>query len=211
MSHKEKVAELDQAYNITITARHMQITQAMKDYALDKISKIEKLTPRLIDVYVIMDIQRINNRVDMLLKMGNIKLKSHGISTDMYVSIDFAVDKMEKQIQKYKSRLQEHQTRGVPSIDMLVNVYRAHSKDELEDINSDIEEETERLMLDKYRPHDIVAQEKMDLKTLNHEQAILHLEISGDPFLVFRDEGENKLQVIYRRPDGDYGIISPDY
>ena len=113
MNRKEKTLEFENStYNIQTTGRHVEITEAMKDYAIEKVSKIERFTNRIIDVNVIMDIQKLDHRVEIILKTGNIHLTSGASSTDMYVSIDQAVDKMEAQVLRQKSKMQDHHAKG---------------------------------------------------------------------------------------------------
>lgn len=210
MNQKTKVTQNIEGYNITISGRHVQVTESMKDYAMEKISKLERFSPRLIDVVVTMDIQKLDHRVDIVLRFDNIKVKSHAASTDMYASIDAAVDKLQNQIRRYKNKIQDHHVKGVKDIDMNVNVVRPHLEDNVNDVNSEIEEENNKHMIESYRPHKVVDQETIPLKFLSIDEAIMKMELSQDAFLVYKDEAERTLKVIYRRNDGNYGVIEPE-
>lgn len=209
MSRKAKAEFTQEGYNITVTGRHVSVTDSMKDYALEKISKIERFSNRIIDVVIIMDIQRYEHRVDFIMKTENIKIKSHAVTDNMYASIDKAAHKLETQLLKYKERIHDHQARGLPSIDMQVNVVRPHEQD-LQDINIDIDEENDRSLIDKYRPHEIVRQESIQVKVLNYDEAIMKMELSQDPFIIFCGEDDHKLKVIYRQEDGNFGIVAAE-
>lgn len=210
MTRKERAqAFAGEGYKIDITGRHVLVTDAMKDYAIEKISKIERFTDKILDVVVTMDIQRIEHRVDIVMKVNHLKIRSSAISSDMYVSIDMAVAKIERQLLRYKTRLQDHHARGVNVIDMTVNVIRPHLDDELNDINDDIEGENERRALESLKPHEVVKVETKPLKTITVEEAIMKMDLSEDAFLIFKDEASHKLKVIYRRDDGNYGVIEP--
>lgn len=210
MSRKTKALEFAQeGYNITVTGRHFQVTDPMRDYVMEKLSKIEHFTNRIIDINVIMDIQRFNHRVDIILKSGNLKIKSSAITSDTYASIDSAVNKITEQLRRYKSRLQNHHAQGLPTMEMNVSVVRP-SREDLLDVNEEIESENYKEMEEKYRPHTIVKQEKRPLKILNWDEAIMKMELSQDAFMVFINEQDRKLKIIYRRDDGDYGIIEPE-
>lgn len=211
MSRKSKAAEfLDEVYNISVTGRNVMVTDAMKDYAIDKVSKIEKFSDRIIDVMVTMDVQKIEHRVDIVLKVNHIKIKSHAVSDNMYASIDKAVHKIEAQLLRYKSKLQDHHAKGVAAIDMNVNVLRSATDEELLDVNLDIEDENSKRMLDKYSPHRIMKKETHPLKTLTDGEAMMKMDLSGDNFLIYRCEDSRRLKVIYRRTDGDFGVIEPE-
>lgn len=207
MDRKAKALEFtDAAYNIQITGRHVEITDSMKDYAIDKISKIERVMNRIIDVNVIMDIQRMEHRVEIILKVGNTKITSKATSTDMYVSIDQAVDKLEKQVLRYKSKLQDHHAKGHAVLNMIVNVLSPQEIEE--DLGLDEEDQKEREMA-RFKPHRVVKQETRPLKTLTYNEAVIKMELSGDAFMLFKCEEDQKLKVIYRRKDENYGIIEP--
>jgi len=195
-------------WDITVTGRHVAVTDPMKQYAIDKIMKLERFNMRIVEVRVTMDIQKLDHIVDIVMKVNDFRVKSHMTSENMYASIDGAVDKIQRQMRRYKTRLQEHHARGLSDVDMTVNVLS--TTDEVSKINDEIEEETLRRIEDELRPHKIVKQEMRPLKILNNEEAIMKMELSGYQFLVFRHEEDQHLKVIYRRQDGHYGIIEPE-
>ncbi|SCA63855.1 Putative sigma-54 modulation protein [Chlamydiales bacterium SCGC AG-110-P3] len=209
MDRKVKEANA-QDYDVTVTGRHVLVTDAMKDYAFDKISKIERFNLRIIDVIVTMDIQKLQHIVNIELKVNDFRLKSTAVSNDIYASIDKAVDKVQAQLRRYKERLNDRQTRGLKVVDMQVNVLRKPADADIQEVNDDIEEETARRLEEKFRPHDIVKSETRPLKILTTEEAVMKMELSGDLFFIYRCEEDQKLKVIYRRSDGDYGLIAPE-
>lgn len=209
MNRKSKALEfIDEGYNIKITGRHLEVTDSMKDYAMEKLSKIEKFSNRIIDVNVIMDIQKLEHRVEIIIKVGHIKITSQATSNDMYASIDKAIAKLESQLRRYKNKIQDHHAKkGLAAIDMKVNVIRRPTAEE------ELEEEEELGLESKkegYYPHEIVTQETIPLKTLTFDEAIMKMDLSGDVFLIFKSEEDQKLKVIYRRKDENYGIIEPE-
>lgn len=213
MNRKEKAnLFVDEGYNIKVSGRHVQVTEPMKDYAIEKISKLERLSPRLIDVDVTMDIQKLDHKVDIRLQFNHLKIKSHATCPDMYASIDKAVDRLETQLMKYKERIQDHHAKSVSVVDMNVNIVGPHKADDMLEINDEIEEENMNALIKSYTPHKVVAREKRPLKTLTMDEAILEFELSGDQFqfLVFRSEEDKKLKVLYRRKDGNFGVLEPE-
>jgi putative sigma-54 modulation protein len=205
MNRKEKALEfVDAEYNVKITGRQVEITDSMKSYAMEKISKIERFMDRIIDINVIMEIQKIDHKVEIILKAGHTKITSQATTADMYASIDKAVARLEAQIRRYKSKIQDHHAKSLAVIDLNVNVLRNPSAEE------EIEEENEILESVHYQqaaPHEIVKQETRPLKTLTYDEAIMKMELSQDAFLIFKNEEDQKLKVIYRRKDNHYGII----
>jgi putative sigma-54 modulation protein len=166
----------------------------MKQHAVERISKLERVGTRIIDIHVTMDIQKLSHRCDIMMKYGHTIIRSHAATTDMYVSIDEAVNKLDKQLRKYKKRLQEHHAKDVRAIEIPVQVHA---------LEEEIEEE-------EVPVHRIVATETRRLKLLSDDEAIMRMDLSGDPLMVFRSEVSQKIRVIYRREDGNYGIIQPE-
>ncbi len=202
---QEKAAQFDQGYSVAVTGRHVDVTEAMKNHAIEKISKLERLGKDIIDVVVTMDIQKLEHRVDVVMKYGHTMIKSSAVSNDMYASTDLVVHKIASQIRKYKSRLQDHHAKGHPVAELPVVFYReAISED---DINKAIEAETER-QLNSFPHHEIVHRDTQPLKILTDIEAIMKMDLSGAPVMVYRDEITNNLRVIYTCDEsGNYGII----
>ncbi len=207
MVDKEKFrAEEALGYNISILGRSVQITEAMKNYVWEKLTKIERFHNHIMDAHVIMDIQKLEHSVTIVLKFDHFKVKVSASSTDMYASIDKAIEKLQTKFSRWKGRIQEHHKKKLSVVDMVVNVVR-RPEDELSEINAEIEAETQNKKDRAFGPARVMKQEKKVLKTLTTEEAVMKMELSDDTFLIFRDEVDKNLKVIYRRSDGDYGII----
>ncbi len=203
---KEKFVALE--YPVHVIGRHVSVTEPMKAYAIDKLSKsVDRYGVRAIEVTVTMDVQKLSHMVDFILLVNNTKIKVSGRSESMYASIDQAIDRLNAKLRRYTKRLREHHAKGVSEIDMNVNVIKLIP---IDDINDSIEEESLKNVEEQLKPHPIVSREKKPLKTLNQNEAIMKMELSEDQFMIFRSEEDNKLKVIYRRSDDNYGIIEPE-
>jgi len=181
----------------------------MKDYAVEKVSKIEKFINRIIEVNVIMDVQKMDQRVDIVLVANHVKIKSHAITNDMYASIDKAVEKIERQLIKYKDKLRDHFLRAPSAFQMNVEVLGKRYEEDALDGYEEVE-----TFLDGEKPnqgdfHHIVKKESKPLKMLTYDEAVMKMELSKDPFMVFKNEDDLLLKIIYRRSDGHYGILEP--
>ncbi len=203
---KEKFAHKD--YPIQIICRHIEITEPMKSYAIEKLTKIERFGGRVIDAFIFMDVQKMLHSVDFLINVNNSIIKVSGRTDNMYASIDQAIEKLQSKLRRYMQRLHDHNAKPLAEIDVNVNVIERITP--LEDINDQIEEENLRQVEEELRPHKIVSTEKRRLKTLNQGEAIMKMELSEDLFLVYRSEEDKKLKVIYRRNDGNYGVIEAE-
>lgn len=206
MSRKSKAAEfVDEGYNVQVVGHNVQVTDAMKDYALEKVTKIERFSDRIIDIVVTMDIQRIDHKVDIVMKVDHVKIRSSAVSENMYSSIDVATEKLRRQLLKYKNRIQQHTARSLSAIDMRVMTINAQK--DLDVINDEIESENRRRLIEDYQSHQVVSKETKPLKILTIDEAVMKMDLSDDHFLIYRSQEEMKLKVIYRRNDGNYGII----
>lgn len=209
MKGKAKAVEFEnEEYSIHVVGRNVAVTEAMKNYAIEKVSKLERFSNRIIDVTITMDIQKVEHRCDIDIRVNHVKIRSQGVAEDMYASIDLAVDKLSKQIRRYHKRLSDHQARPIAMVDMNVNVIQRY-QDDLAEINDEIESETQRKMIEDYQ-HEVVSQETLPLKTLTLDEAVMRLDLSGDHFLVYWSEEDNRLKIIYRRNDQNFGIIEPE-
>ncbi len=196
-----------QSYNISITGRHVLVTEAMKTHAFEKVSKIEQFSKEIIDIHITMDIQRQEHRVDILVMVGHFVIKTHASTPDMYASIDKAVDKLVARLNRYQSKMHEHHNKKLSTIELEVDVIRS-TFTEVDEVNDAIEEENFKALADGFSHH-IVKTERQTLKMLTADEAVMKMDLSGDTFLVYRSQEEQKTKVIYRRKSGDYGVITP--
>ncbi|MFA6118489.1 MAG: ribosome-associated translation inhibitor RaiA [Parachlamydiales bacterium] len=203
MVDKSKFAA--EGYQVEITGKNLQVTKAMQNYVLEKISKIQRFTNNILEIIVILEVQKLAHSVSIVLKFYHYRIQVHATTTDLYAAIDGAFDKLYKLILKYKNKLQSHRNKDLTSIDMKVHVLRPI--DEVEDINDDIEEENLREDLENYKMPQVVSKEEMPLKLLTQEEAIMKLELSGEDFLIYKSEEDQKLKVIYKRKDENLGIV----
>ena len=195
-----------QPYNISIVGKHFQITDAIRNYVFDKLSKIERIADQIIDVMVTLDAQKLEQSCSILMNFIHFHIKVSAATDNMYSAIDKASDRVIKLVRKYKTKLQSHRFRDRATVDIHVNVIQA-LKDDLKAINDDIEAENARCEEDRYLLHQVVAKETMPLKTLTNDEAIMKMEITDEPFLIFRAEEDQKIKVIYRREDRNYGLV----
>lgn len=206
MTSKTKELEKNK-HQVTITGRHVQVTEAMRAHLLDKLAKLERISDRLIDIQVTMETQREEHKVTIQLKVNNYLIKSHDVTNDMYASIDGAVHKLERQLVTYKQRLHDYRLHPVQERELDVQIIRAPRGEDLDIVNDEIETENFHRIEESLRPHAIVRSEKRPLKLLTRAEAVVKMELSKDSFLVYREEAKRQLEILYRLDDGDYGII----
>lgn len=206
MTDKAKFIEEETGYRFNIVGRGVFVTEAMKSYAIEKLSKIDRFHNHVIDLHVTLDIQKMEHKCDVLIMLDHLQVKVTASSSDMYASIDRAVEKLQAKIRRWKSRIQDHHQKGLSTVDLKVNVLQ-RPFDPLEEINAEIELAQKKTLAEEYQPPKVIGTETKVLKILTTEEAIMKMELSDDRFMIFRGEEDHQLKVIYRRNDGNYGII----
>jgi ribosome hibernation promoting factor len=199
----------EEGFPITVIGRHVEVTEAVKQYARDKVGKMERFSHQILEATVTMDVQKLEHRVAIVLKVGHTLIKVAKASENMYASIDMAVEKLQHKLHRYRSRLKEHHATPLSAIDINVNVV-APGVETIDDINDEIMEENQRRAEEALRPHEVVNRKTQPLHTLRVDEAVMKLDLSGDHFLIFRSEEDQKLKVMYEREDGNYGIVEPE-
>jgi putative sigma-54 modulation protein len=196
----------NEGYTVSIVGKHIEITDAIQNYVWEKLSRVERIAEHIIEVTVTLDSQKLEKSCSILMNFIRFHIKVQSSRDNLYAAIDGAVDKLIKLIRRYKTKLQSYRNKDISTVDIHVNVIQA-LKDDLKAINDEIEAETARIEEERYLLHQVVAKETMPLKTLTQDEALMKMEITDEPFLIFRSEEDQKIKVIYRREDRNYGLV----
>lgn len=194
------------AYNISIFGKHYTITEALKNYVLEKMNRVDRIADHIIDVTVTLEHQKAQHTCSVMMNFIHFHIRVHATTDDMYSAIDKCADRLVQLIRKYKSKLQSKRFKDLTTVDIHVNVIKPLN-DDIKMINDEIEAANAQMVENRYQLHQIVAKETMKLKTLTQDEAIMKMEITDEPFMIFRSEEDQKLKVIYRRKDEHYGLV----
>ena len=173
---------------VTVLAKNIVLTNALKETVEKKISKLEKYFNPDVEARATLSVQKNRHTIEVSIPINGIMLRREETTDDMYKSIDLVEEKLERQIRKQKTRLQRRYSGE--SLRYL----------SLDDIDDEDDEENK-----------IVKVKKFSVKPMTTEEAILEMELLGHNFFVFQDADTNTASVIYKRKDGNYGLIEPDY
>ncbi len=178
--------------DLTMTGRHVEITDAIREYATRRLEQIGIDFPRIISAHYILEVDKYRHIAELILQCGNhITIEARDVSDDLYASIDKVVDKVARQMRKYKTKIQRHRVRNAPTLHFDEHV-----------LDHDLHEDE--------GSHRIVHTQKMAVKPMSVDEAVLQMELSESlHFLVFQNADTNKVNVIYRRKTGDFGLIIP--
>jgi putative sigma-54 modulation protein len=177
--------------NVEITGRHVVITPAIRSYILKRLRKFEKIFGDDISFHVIIDVQKERQTAEILLKSKLLDLTGKGQTDDMYNSIMLAIEKIERQALKHKSKMIEGKRQ------------RAKTKSVAE--KSGIAEPA----ITGTRKNSEIREEEAQRKPMVVEEAVVELNHSDYPFVVFRNADSGAVNVLYRRKDGSIGLIRP--
>ncbi|PKQ17079.1 MAG: ribosomal subunit interface protein [Actinobacteria bacterium HGW-Actinobacteria-7] len=181
---------------IKITGRHIPVTEPIRAYAEEKVSKAAKVHDRedmTVDVILHVEKNPSNKNRDVAevtARMKGIVVRAEEAAPDMYAAIDLVSEKLERQMRKYKTKLMDRRNGKM-------SVRTVAGGSELPDPFADEEEPEGVLVRTKY----------IDTKPMSEDEAILQLELLGHDFFVFTHAEDGAVSVMYRRMDGDYGLI----
>lgn len=164
------------------------VTDAIKDYIETKIGKLDKYFKEdSITANILLKIRGNEQIIEVTIPTDNFILRSEEEHEDMYAAIDLVLDKLERQIRKNKTKLKKRNVN---------NKYK--------EFNFDFELPTE----DEEEVNTVVKRKTIEMKPMDEEEAILEMELLGHSFFVYKDMHSNELCVLYKRKDGNYGIIT---
>ena len=175
--------------NISVRGRNIEVTDALVNHAKKKLGKLSRYLADA-ETQVVLSVIRDEHIVEVTVLMNGLILRGEESTNDMYASIDLVVDKLERQVAKYKTRLNKSlRQRGLRAI-----------SGRLAGVEQQDEEEPK-----------VVKTKRFPLKPMDLEEAILQMNLLGHDFFVFANAETETVNVLYRRKDGNYGLIDPEY
>jgi putative sigma-54 modulation protein len=191
-----------------VTFRHMEPTDALKSYARERMERVRKYLPDPIACHVVLSTERHNHRIDVSFQLHNgLSIAGHETTENMYSSIDLCIAKIERQVRKYKGKLEgmrarPHHVVALPWSHSIIdeafhelNEHNGNGKAVAKSIDARAPEFT------------VVRTEKFHAQPMSVAEAIVQLNLLHEPFLVFRHDTDGRVAVVYKREDGNYGLI----
>ncbi len=186
---------------LNITFRHFDPIDSLKNYAREKVERAEKYLDKAGEAHVVLSLERHLHHADITIHSGAFVLRGREKSEDMYASIDLAMDKIERQLRRYKERLKHHHGKE-----------RVHHRAGL--VNGvKVRHDVVEVASPEHEPHPdnaqprIVRSNELLIKPLGVEEAVMQMDLMNNDFLVFTNSHTHELNVVYRRKDGHYGLI----
>ncbi len=171
--------------DINVRSRKNDVTPAMRDYAAKRLKKFDKMLGGVDEVTVLHDVVKDTHSVEVTIFVDGVVLRSEVTGADMYSCVDGAVDKLERQVRKHKTRLEKRFRK---------EAQRA-SLQEIEALPND---------------NKLVKTKHFDRKPLTVDEAIMSMELLGHSFFAFVNSETNEINIVYKRRDEDYGLLQPE-
>lgn len=177
---------------VVIHGKNIQVTEALEDSICKKVSKLDKYFIEDLKAQVTLSIEKNDQIIEIVIPFNGMYLRARESNVDLYVAIDLVIDKIYKQIRKQKTKL----------------LKRYHSDKEMK--NSHILFDNIEVD-DSYDEDKIVKIKKFPIKPMYKDEAILQMELMNHDFYVFINAENNRVNVLYKRKFGNYGIIEAEY
>ncbi|MDQ6986374.1 MAG: ribosome-associated translation inhibitor RaiA [Mariprofundaceae bacterium] len=184
---------------VSMTGRHVELTEPIKTYTKEKLQHLKHSFDQVVDVHVVLSVEKFRQRCEVTIQANRLTIHGSHETEDMYASIDGVIDKLNRQLKRYRAKMRRHQE--IPSkADSDITVSHKVLEMVAQDDEIPVDQEPE-----------VLEREAMFIKPMSVDEAVMQLELSEQqPVLVFTNEETNSMNVLYRRHDGKLGWIAPE-
>ncbi len=172
-----------------VIGKNIDVTPGLKEAVESKLGKLERYFTSDTEVHVTLSVQKNRQKIEVTIPVKGGIIRSEEESDDMYVSIDLVEEIIERQLRKYKTKLVAKQQEG-----------GNFSLDFIEEEDEDSDDEIK-----------VVKTKKFGIKPMYAEDACLQMELLGHSFYVFSNAETDEVNVVYKRKNGTYGLIEPEF
>lgn len=176
---------------INVRGKNLEVTPALREYVAKKLTRIGKHFDEELSAHVNLGVERNLHKVEVTVTAGSLILRGQESSDDMYGSIDLVIDKLERQVRKFKTRVYRKQRRTAVGVEEGAVLVAEPEQDE--------------------QVGHVVKAKRFAVKPMTTEDAIIQMELLSHDFFVYRCADTDNVCVVYRRKDGNYGLLKPEY
>jgi len=173
--------------HFSVKGRNLEITPAIHAYAQEKLSRLTRYLENIVTMHVVLSVAKHRQIAEVTLHVRDLTIRAEEESGDLYSSIDLVAEKLERQILRYKERIMTHGARG-----------------------ADRGSRTGAMVGAPEEEPRVVRSKRFAVKPAAVDEAILQMDLLGHNFYVFRNAATEEVNVLYRRRDGNYGLIEPE-
>jgi putative sigma-54 modulation protein len=184
-----------------IRGNHIEVTDALHRFVEKKLGRLEKYfdITQTADAHVVLSVLRDKHKVEVTISFPSLLLRAEELSEDMYASVDLVVEKLERQIRKFKTKVNRKPRYGITPRSLFTEDSFTYVN--LKPTGMDGEESSE---------FEVVRTKRFNFKPMGTEEAILQMNLLGHNFFVFSNAHTDQTNVVYKRKDGKYGLIEPE-
>lgn len=180
-------------FRYNVRGENIEVTQAIRDYAEKRVSKLEKYFEESQEATAYVNLKVYPDKTakaEVTVPLSFLVLRAEETTDDLYKSIDFVVDKLERQVHKYKTKInRKSRERGFVGI------------------NEEVADQAGQGAPKEEAELEIVRSKRISLKPMDSEEAVLQMNMLGHDFFIFNDAESMAVNIVYRRNDGRYGLI----
>jgi putative sigma-54 modulation protein len=178
--------------NLTTTARHFEMTPSLRDYAEKKILRLKRFFDSILNVHITFEVEKHRHICEVRLHLEGADFLAKEESEDMYSSIDLVYEKLEKQVKKHKQKVKSHKVQKP-----LAGPLEASPQIRYSNLGG------------SPGGLQVVSSESRNVDRLSLDEAITMMEREGQSFYLFNNLDNGHMNIVYRREDGEYGLIEP--
>jgi putative sigma-54 modulation protein len=175
---------------VTVIGRHIEATEALKQYATERFQRFEKYLPKNSQATITLSVvKKLHHIAEAMIKANGMLIQASEETEEMYSSIDLLYEKIERRVRKYKERLTDHKHQtGIAAMS----------------------ETSPAAVSPEDRIPQIIKTKRFDLKPMHPDEAVMQMELLDKQFFFFSNATSGQINVIYRRNDGNVGLIEPN-
>ncbi len=180
---------------VTVTFRHVPPTDALRTYAETKTARLQKFVHHPLEAHVVLSVLKRRHIAELVITADRMNFTATEETSDLYSAIDLAMAKIERQIAKRTTKRKD----------------RKHNSGGLQDVRADAVATLPRASRRKSAAKGIIIEtQRVAVKPMSVEEGVLNMNLLKQDFLLFRNSSTDMLSVVYRRRDGNYGLIEPE-
>jgi putative sigma-54 modulation protein len=201
--HSNRIKKVEVLFmKMMVTGRHIEMDDQIKAYAEKKLQKAETYFDHIIEAHIVLSAEKHRRIAEVTLNAKNVTIHANEETDDIYNAIDRVMEKVDAQVKKYKERVKDHKHRIKGAVPEL--------QDEESDLDSGSENDLE-YDVEQAKEIQINKVSKFAPKPMTAQEAVMQIKLLDYSFLMFFNSQTNQVNVVYRRKDGTYGLIEPDF
>ncbi|MGE6756568.1 ribosome hibernation-promoting factor, HPF/YfiA family [Corallococcus interemptor] len=202
---------------LNITFRQFGASDSLKEYAREKVERVNRLLDRAGEAHVVLSLERHLHHADITIHSGAWILRGREKSDDMYASIDLAMDKIERQLRRYRDKLKSHHGKEKVHhrhdlVKVRHDVFEVHEPEEAAEAASPAAQAAPAAAPAPVAESGVarlVRTTHLAIQSLSVDDAVMQMNLMNNDFYVFQNQQSQALSIVYRRKEGGFGLIEP--